>query len=129
MTKAKATAVPKAFEGEAHPDAFRLLDAGGALIEDAVAPLGGDRLLEGFRWMLFSRALDERAMVGVYLVGPLVSELAAEAALAVEMGASPEDIAGTIHPHPTISESLHEAALMLVGRPLHVAASANIRTN
>ena len=129
MTKAKATALAKAFEGGADPDAFRLLDAGGALIEGAVAPLGGDRLLEGFRWMPFSRALDERAVVGVQLVGPLVSELAAEAALAVEMGASPEDVASTIHPHPTISESLHEAALMLVGRPLHVAASANIRTN
>jgi len=68
-------------------------------------------------------------VVGVHRVGPLVSELAAEAALAVEMGASPEDVAGTIHPHPTISESHHETALMLAGRPLHVAASANIRTN
>jgi dihydrolipoamide dehydrogenase len=55
--------------------------------------------------------------------------LAGEAALAVEMSASPEDVAGTIHPHPTISESLHEAALMLVGRPLHVTASGSIRTN
>jgi dihydrolipoamide dehydrogenase len=55
--------------------------------------------------------------------------LAGEAALTVEMGASPEDVAGTIHPHPTISESLHEAALMLVGRPLHVAAKGSLRTN
>src|ERR1039458_1146531 len=86
MTKAKETALPKAFEGGADPDAFRLPDAGGALIEGAVAPLGGDRLLEGFRWMPFSRALDERAVVGVQLVGPLVSELAAGAALAVPTG-------------------------------------------
>jgi dihydrolipoamide dehydrogenase len=82
---------------------------------------------EGFARLIVDRGQD--AVVGVHLVGPLVSELAGEAALAVEMGASPEDVAGTIHPHPTISESLHEAALMLVGRPLHVAASANIRTN
>ncbi|HEY5092457.1 MAG TPA: dihydrolipoyl dehydrogenase, partial [Acidimicrobiales bacterium] len=77
---------------------------------------------EGFALLIVDR--DQDAVVGVHLVGPLVSELAAEAALAVEMGASPEDVAGTIHPHPTISESLHEAARMLVGRPLHVAASA-----
>jgi hypothetical protein len=73
MTKAKATTLPKAFEGGADADAFRLLDAGGALLKGAEAPLAGDRLLEGYRWMLFSRALDERAVVGVQLVGPLVS--------------------------------------------------------
>jgi dihydrolipoamide dehydrogenase len=81
---------------------------------------------EGFARLIVDRGQD--AVVGVHLVGPLVSELAGEAALAVEMGASPEDIAGTIHPHPTISESLHEAALMLVGRPLHVVVSAKSRT-
>ena len=62
MTKAKATAMPTPFEGGADPDAFRLLDAGGALVEGAVTPLSGDQLLEGFRWMLFSRTLDERAV-------------------------------------------------------------------
>jgi dihydrolipoamide dehydrogenase len=82
---------------------------------------------EGFARLVVDRGQD--AVVGVHLVGPLVSELAAEAALAVEMGASPEDLAGTIHPHPTISESLHEAALMLVGRPLHVGSSAGRRAN
>jgi len=59
-------------------------------------------------------------IIGVHMVGPLVSELAGYAAFAIEMGASPEDFAGTIHPHPTISESMHEAALLSVGRPLHV---------
>jgi dihydrolipoamide dehydrogenase len=80
---------------------------------------------EGFARLIVDRGQD--AVVGVHLVGPLVSELAGEAALAVEMGASPEDLAGTIHPHPTISESLREAALMLVGRPLHVVADATPR--
>jgi dihydrolipoamide dehydrogenase len=82
---------------------------------------------EGFARLIVDRGHD--TVVGVHLVGPLVSELAGEAALAVEMGASPEDLAGTIHPHPTISESLHEAALMLVARPLHVVASQKSRTN
>jgi len=75
---------------------------------------------EGFARLIVDRGED--AVVGAHLVGPLVSELAAEAALAVEMSASPEDVAGTIHPHPTISESLHEAALIFAGRPLHVTA-------
>jgi len=74
----------------------------------------------GFARLVIDR--DQDAVVGVVLVGPHVSELAAEATLAVEMGASPEDLAGTIHPHPTISESLREVAAMAVGRPLHVAA-------
>jgi dihydrolipoamide dehydrogenase len=46
----------------------------------------------------------------------------------VEMGASPEDLAGTIHPHPTISESLSEAALMLLGRARHVLAQDSSRS-
>jgi dihydrolipoamide dehydrogenase len=60
------------------------------------------------------------AIVGVQLVGPHVSELLGEAGLAIEMGASPEDLASVIHPHPTISEALGEAAAVAVGRPLHV---------
>jgi dihydrolipoamide dehydrogenase len=75
----------------------------------------------GFARLVIDRVQD--AVVGVVLVGPHVSELAGEAALAVEMGASPEDLAGTIHPHPSISESLREAAGMAVGRPLHTAIS------
>jgi dihydrolipoamide dehydrogenase len=73
---------------------------------------------DGFVRLVVDRIQD--AVVGVHMVGPMVSELAGEAALAVEMGASPEDFAGTIHPHPTISESIHEAALLMVGRPVHV---------
>ena len=63
---------------------------------------------------------DGDVVVGVQMAGPHVSELAGEAALAIEMMASPEDLAATIHPHPTISEGLREAAALLVGRPLHV---------
>jgi dihydrolipoamide dehydrogenase len=60
------------------------------------------------------------AVVGVQMVGPHVSELAGEAGLAIELGASPEDLAAVIHPHPTISEALREAAAAALGRPLHV---------
>jgi dihydrolipoamide dehydrogenase len=66
---------------------------------------------------------DQDLVVGVHMVGAFVSELAGEAALAIEMMASPEDLAGTIHPHPTISEGLREAAAAAVGRPLHVLTS------
>jgi dihydrolipoamide dehydrogenase len=75
---------------------------------------------DGFARIVVDREQD--VVVGVLLVGPHVSELAGEATLAVEMGASAEDLAATIHPHPTISESLREAAAMSVDRPLHVAA-------
>jgi dihydrolipoamide dehydrogenase len=81
---------------------------------------------EGFARLIVDRGHD--TVIGVHLVGPLVSELAGEAALAVEMGASPEDLAGTIHPHPTISESLSEAALMLLGRARHVLAQDSSRS-
>ena len=69
--------------------------------------------------MVIDRAND--VVVGIQLAGPHVSELAGEAALAIEMSASPEDLAATIHPHPTISEGLREAAAVLAGRPLHTA--------
>ncbi len=49
-------------------------------------------------------------IVGVHLEGPHVSELAGEAALAIEMAATVEDLALTIHPHPTLSEILPDAA-------------------
>jgi dihydrolipoamide dehydrogenase len=51
-----------------------------------------------------------RALLGVGMVGPQAGDLIAEAALAIEMGAEPGDIALTIHPHPTLSETLAFAA-------------------
>ena len=69
-----------------------------------------------------ARASDH-LVVGVQAVGPSVAELAAAFGLAMEMGATLEDIAGTIHAHPTVGESFHEAALAGLGRPLHTARS------
>jgi len=50
------------FEGGADPDAFRLLDAEGRLADGCEPPLGPKEILEAYRWMLFSRTLDERAV-------------------------------------------------------------------
>ena len=61
----------------------------------------------------------ESVVLGVHMAGPLVSELAGEAALAIEMGATLEDLALTIHPHPTFSEALAESAWGALGKPLH----------
>jgi dihydrolipoamide dehydrogenase len=55
-------------------------------------------------------------VLGVGMVGPRCGELITEAVLAIEMGAVLEDLAVTIHPHPTLSETLNEAALTAVNR-------------
>jgi dihydrolipoamide dehydrogenase len=59
-------------------------------------------------------------VLGVGIVGPHASELIGEAALALEMGATLEDIIVTIHPHPTLSEALMEAAEVAAGTGVHV---------
>ncbi len=63
---------------------------------------------------------DAGTVIGVHLVGPHVSELAGEAALAIEMAATVEELTAVIHPHPTVSESLSEAGWGVMGRALHV---------
>ncbi len=59
-------------------------------------------------------------VLGVHAAGPHVSEIVAEATLAIEMGANLEDMALTIHPHPTISEGLSEAADVALGKAIHI---------
>lgn len=63
---------------------------------------------------------DDRRILGIQAVGAHVSELAGEFALALEMGAVLEDIAGTIHVHPTLGEAFHETALRTLGHALHI---------
>jgi dihydrolipoamide dehydrogenase len=63
---------------------------------------------------------DNHRIVGWQAVGRDVSELAAAFAQSIEMGARLEDIAGTIHAHPTLGEAVHEAALRALGHALHV---------
>jgi dihydrolipoamide dehydrogenase len=63
---------------------------------------------------------DNHLLLGIQGVGAGVAELSAGFALALEMGARLEDVAATIHAHPTQSESLLEAALKALGHPLHI---------
>ncbi|QLG28785.1 dihydrolipoyl dehydrogenase [Halorarum halophilum] len=58
-------------------------------------------------------------VLGGQIVGPEASELVAELALAIEMGARLGDVAGTIHAHPTLSEAVHEAAENAMGKAIH----------
>ena len=63
---------------------------------------------------------DNHLLLGIQAVGQGVSELAASFGLALEMGARIEDIAGTIHAHPTLGEAFHEANLKALGEALHI---------
>lgn len=60
-------------------------------------------------------------ILGVHCAGERAGEFIAEAAHAIEMGSTVRDLALTIHPHPTFSEALQEAALLWLGEPMHVA--------
>ncbi|QEY25748.1 dihydrolipoyl dehydrogenase [Neisseria zalophi] len=58
-------------------------------------------------------------ILGIHMIGPIVSELVAEGVMSLEFSASSEDIARIVHAHPTLSEVLHEAALAVDKRALH----------
>ena len=62
---------------------------------------------------------DTDRILGVHILGANASELIGEAVLAMQYSASSEDIARTIHAHPTLSEAIHEASLAVDGRALH----------
>jgi dihydrolipoamide dehydrogenase len=63
---------------------------------------------------------DNHLVLGIQAVGEGASELAAAFSLAVEMGARLEDIAGTIHAHPTLGEAFPEAAMKALGQAIHI---------
>lgn len=73
---------------------------------------------DGFVKVL-SDATDD-SLLGVHCLGPNASELIAEAVITMAFGGSAEDIARTVHAHPTLAESLHEAALGTDGRMIHL---------
>lgn len=58
-------------------------------------------------------------ILGVHIIGPNAGEMIAEATLAVEYGASSEDVARTCHAHPTLSEAFKEAAMAAYSKPIH----------
>ena len=59
-------------------------------------------------------------ILGAHIIGPRASDLIAELAFAMEMGASAEDVARSVHAHPTLPEAVKEAALAVAGRPIHI---------
>ena len=65
-------------------------------------------------------AADTDRLLGAHIVGPSASELISEATIAMELQASAEDLARTCFAHPTLSEAVHEAALAIEGRAIHV---------
>lgn len=106
------------------------------LTETDAAARGVDVRVASFPWTASGRAVtldrtegltrvlldpETRRVLGVGLVGVHAGELIAEAALALEMGATADDLARTIHPHPTLSETLAEAAEQASGGSPHRA--------
>jgi dihydrolipoamide dehydrogenase len=72
----------------------------------------------GFIKFVSDAKTDE--ILGCHMIGPTVSELIPEVVLAMEYRGSSEDVGMTIHAHPTLSESTKEAALAVLGRPIHI---------
>lgn len=131
-----AAGEPAAFDHQAVPAAvFTDPEIGTVGMTEAEAEAAGFEPAVGkFRFGANGRALttgrkdgfvrivaDEATgfVLGAQIVGPEASELVAELGLAVEMGATLEDLAGTIHTHPTLSESVMEAAEHALGHAIH----------
>jgi dihydrolipoamide dehydrogenase len=73
---------------------------------------------DGFVKILADAKSDR--VLGVHIIGPDAGTLIAEAVLAMEYGASSEDVARTCHAHPTLNEAVKEAALAVLGRAIHI---------
>lgn len=99
-------------------------NAAGIDVDVARVPLGASgraatlNARNGFAQIVSDRS--DGTIVGVHLVGPHASDLIAEGVLAIEMSVGLEDLALTVHPHPTLSEQLLEAAHLGLGHPVHV---------
>lgn len=73
---------------------------------------------EGIVKVLADKSTKE--ILGVHIIGPRASDIIPEAALAMKLEATTEDLTRTIHPHPTLSEALREAALDCEGAAIHI---------
>ena len=100
-------------EAEARADGIDVRSATFPLAASGRAATSG--ATGGFTRLVVDAAVDR--VVGLHVVGPHASELVAGATLAIELMASPEDLAATIHPHPTMSESVHEAGGVISADP------------
>jgi dihydrolipoamide dehydrogenase len=109
--------------------------AGAGLLEAEAKAKGYDVLVGKFPFGANGRAVSmmetdgfvkmvadkkNHVLLGVQIVGPEASNLISEAALAIEMGARLEDLALTIHPHPTLGETMMEAAEATLGHAIHI---------
>jgi len=99
------------------------LQAGGVEYRTGVFPFvasGRARAMgeNGGMVKIISDARSDR-ILGIHILGPSASELIAEAVLAMEFDSSAEDLARTIHAHPTLAEAMHEAALAVDKRAIH----------
>jgi dihydrolipoamide dehydrogenase len=100
------------------------LKAAGIVYKSGKFPFAGNsraktnRDFEGFVKVLADATTDR--VLGVHIIGPMAGTMIAEAALAMELGASSEDIAYTCHAHPTHPEALKEAAMAVRGKAIHV---------
>ena len=81
----------------------------------AKAVIGGE--YEGFAKVIGNSETDDT--LGVHIIGPHATDLIAEASVAFELDATPWEIGGSTHPHPTLSEVLGEAALAVDGRSIN----------
>jgi dihydrolipoamide dehydrogenase len=105
------------------------------LTEDEAKRRGRGVTITRFPWAASGRALtldrpegltklvldpDSGRVLGVGIAGPGAGELIAEGVLAIEMGATATDLALSIHPHPTLSETIMEAGEMFLGQSTHV---------
>jgi dihydrolipoamide dehydrogenase len=81
----------------------------------AKAIIGGE--YEGFAKVIADKETDDT--LGVHIIGPHATDLIAEASVAFELDATPWEIGGSTHPHPTLSEVLGEAAMAVDGRSIN----------
>jgi dihydrolipoamide dehydrogenase len=73
---------------------------------------------DGFVKILSDETTDR--ILGAHIIGPAAGDLLAELVLAIEFGASAEDVARTCHAHPALGEAVKEAAMAANGRPIHI---------
>jgi dihydrolipoamide dehydrogenase len=77
-----------------------------------------NRDTDGFVKVIAEAKTDR--VLGVHIIASIAGSMIAEAALAMEFGATSEDIAYTCHAHPTHAEALKEAAMAVTGKPIHM---------
>ena len=73
---------------------------------------------EGFVKIVSDARYDQ--ILGVHMIGPHVTDMIAEAAGMMRLETTTEELARTVHPHPTLSEAVMEAAHAVLGQPIHI---------